>query len=1161
MYRLNNLRLILGYFPCVLLRLAVCAALSTSAVFLAGPSSAVEPSLPTIGSTTTVAMAVADGGETGRAVLELAGAELCRQPGLVLVERLNVERLLKEQDLTKFGSGQSGQAYALNSMLGADVFAVLETDKEKKSTLGMLVYDANSGVTLGYTPLEPTNTVGNAATVVKMIEAACRKRRLPVQERVLVSLVSLRNVDLPRTRDAWCDAIGVMLMRRLVASPDVAVLNRGHLGFVNREVQLTGTRHDVMAALLRIELEFNLNGTNGACATLLLKDSKGVTVAKHTAASSPADSGALVKQLQEWLLATLHSHPSEQGMSNTQEAEQFAYEAECYLAQGNLDQAYANAEAAIALDPTSAALHVRMGALYYKRGWVVNMTEYTRKDVEQLNPLLRSLELTEKGHRLAVATTGSPQPDGPEMQNYTSFYMELGGFLLYKRDAVPRFSPIDRDEVLQSLKQLHHQICTLVVELTLPHLIRKGRTGGDITVDMDDFLRTLDQYGPPSAVWSSVMAGVPAALEYYRTHPMELGWVRRCPRMMARLCCMARGIQKPCPLAKPSVNYDQWIDPALSKPVPALREVFEFMQSFPDPCVKNYGLLGELALDDYEGKVTKQEKEERINGLRARLRNEAKSPSRLPDETYREIAFGTELDLIDTMIDDPNERARQYLDLFGFMIQERRVDYWVANVAMDPTTTRFRHYADKYCTVDPDRFPCDTPVWTTNDYPALVMQGQQLRNLLKAGNYAGSGLGLFSWRTGSFPKELDRWQKPIFDLRPDLIPKSEGRRTWSLARRIADSVQLGGDVLAFLDVQSNSVTTITGHTRDSKVAEIRSDGSVSIVKNHPPVGNSGMRIQEITLDGNSSISRIVMTPDASMSKAGFRCYTKTQDALFIGTSDGIFKLGGNLSVCDHWGVNEGLPDGGVQSMAVVDDELYAVLDGGYIVCHDLRSASWEILASSRRKEKKSAFDDMNHGWSTRGLIADPIRHRVIFSVTCGQAANPMHGLWAIDTKTHAIVQLLATQRMIYGMHELRSGEILLATYGFRTLGDCEAPPHMVITFDPRTDKGRLIASSGGGGGAALPLEATTLRLQYYSVFEEYGVTGLALSDHDLWYQKGWISRKTKKSGDYPPLQVSGKNVPIVWHMMAPLPDGRTVLAYNGGDQALWLLLLSDDNAK
>jgi hypothetical protein len=106
--------------------------------------------------------------------------------------------------------------------------------------------------------------------------------------------------------------------------------------------------------------------------------------------------------------------------------------------------------------------------------------------------------------------------------------------------------------------------------------------------------------------------------------------------------------------------------------------------------------------------------------------------------------------------------------------------------------------------------------------------------------------------------------------------------------------------------------------------------------------------------------------------------------------------------------HEGLPSDDVDALACLDAKLYAGLGSGYLVAYDLKTNGCDVLASSRRKEKLSPFDD-GPPFSVRYLVADPQRHRIVFLATRQfevNSTNQTIGIWEFTPSARAFKMLV-----------------------------------------------------------------------------------------------------------------------------------------------------------
>ena len=192
-----------------------------------------------------------------------------------------------------------------------------------------------------------------------------------------------------------------------------------------------------------------------------------------------------------------------------------------------------------------------------------------------------------------------------------------------------------------------------------------------------------------------------------------------------------------------------------------------------------------------------------------------------------------------------------------------------------------------------------------------------------------------------------------------------------------------------------------------------------------------------------------------------------QSRYFLGTkTHGIFAFPLDGATPERITVADGLPSDYVQALAGLDGRLYAVLGEpgkeSYVIAWDLKLRKCEVLASSRRKDKRSPFDDHPPMVAT-ALLTDSVRHRLLLLTFCYDPMQPaLNGLWALDTKGGKFSRLFP----------LRFNDKYVFSTGGRVEGDrliLNSPlgpfVHDLAKNDPRLlydDKISLEAGSGNG---------------------------------------------------------------------------------------------------
>ena len=232
---------------------------------------------------------VGSGGNGGvENVLDAATVLLSKDMDLQLLDRSEVGRVLREQEISLAGLVRAEHAVKAGQLLHADLFAVLEgaltNETGASPPFGLVVFDAKNGVRYADSALVASNVVSAASATAMAIRAAVAKAHRKPQDLHTVGLLRVRNADLPRQLDGLCDSVGLLLERELTASPGIAVLERRRLEQVNKERSLPtdveGNR--LLSSLRMIELDIGQDGA-GLRGTLALVGADGTRTRKITA--------------------------------------------------------------------------------------------------------------------------------------------------------------------------------------------------------------------------------------------------------------------------------------------------------------------------------------------------------------------------------------------------------------------------------------------------------------------------------------------------------------------------------------------------------------------------------------------------------------------------------------------------------------------------------------------------------------------------------------------------------------------------------------------------------------------------------------------------------------------------------------------------------------
>lgn len=169
----------------------------------------------------------------------LLTAELSADAHIHLLERTEIKKVLQEHKLQESGLAAGKLAKLFPH---ADVFAVIRDQR-------LVVFNARNGFRL--TDADVSGTSAQADSIRLAVQ------KLAVEEPVYVSIVSVRDVGVPRRYKPKIKEFTRAFEQELMKQPNLQMLERSHLALVNEERDLTA-EHDrltLSARLLTLEFE------------------------------------------------------------------------------------------------------------------------------------------------------------------------------------------------------------------------------------------------------------------------------------------------------------------------------------------------------------------------------------------------------------------------------------------------------------------------------------------------------------------------------------------------------------------------------------------------------------------------------------------------------------------------------------------------------------------------------------------------------------------------------------------------------------------------------------------------------------------------------------------------------------------------------------------
>ena len=234
-----------------------------------------------------------DSAVESRSAADLLMLELGKQSGVELVDRGEIERVLKEQKISAAGLADSNQRIQLGKLLRADGLVFLATD-QKRARLLTRVVETRYGYLAGHFTHElKANTLAQVAKdAAGRVAQVTPKLRLNPSDRMLVSLWRFQNTTGMGEPGKLEAEFPLRLLDRLSQEPRILVLERRQLGSVKEEAVLTSDTNMTLKAS-GIVVDGELAATVGAP---LGKDNTPITLTVRMRNTELKESARISKQ-------------------------------------------------------------------------------------------------------------------------------------------------------------------------------------------------------------------------------------------------------------------------------------------------------------------------------------------------------------------------------------------------------------------------------------------------------------------------------------------------------------------------------------------------------------------------------------------------------------------------------------------------------------------------------------------------------------------------------------------------------------------------------------------------------------------------------------------------------------------------------------------------
>ena len=947
-----------------------------------------------------VALVSGDTSEVVRNVLTLAEVKLSQVAGIHLLERQAIDKVLTEQKLSLAGVVAADQVVAVGKLVSVDLFAVLEAGTIPKEGGGLVIFDARTGVRLWDAALPSGELEQTVTATVDAVQAASKKRNATGKMRP-VCLLTVRNADLPRGLDVFCDSVGLLMERQLVASPDLAVLERRRLEQVNKERNLPvdSPLGRLLASVVTIELDVGVAPDGkGLRATALLSDSAGKSLGKVTASVKDRNAAELGRAVAKEVAGALNVEVLPAARNPEVESHRFIRESTFLLGQADTLRSLRAAESAYALNPngSTARMALSRSLLTHAYGLLFpDLRDRTGLPIVESDKLEISLELARRGSELLVEEE--------------SALLMPGGFFPFKDSAkqillvyLPRIGQIRgrltevESAVVESIRANHNRFFDIRIDRELK-LLKERDTFDKYSFELFWMLQTneTDPFLPP-AEWTDLLCRLRKWADVARNYKDKGATFSH--------ALLWRAIE----------SYGLPRHPAESD-VARLQTLWAALESHPNRVISLYGRLGGVVNSLKFGKIEGSEARSKVHTFRLFVQSILERGDELSVEDRVNVynvanqAFAN-----DHLLKLPGY-VEEGKDLCEFMLQRNEV---VARLVLMNAENHLLGNA----TLENQKYAYDVL------QRALVILDQ------KKGRFLPGRILFESVSTEDvFRENVSRIQAKIRASSPTVAPPP---------------VVPWEKVTTLLDVYSNTRGVLwlqrpVIHAGSVYVAGVRRDGnpgkhSVQLLRLTPGREEKWEgRPIEVAIRPDVRGLPVVGPNRHNLLFGTAACVDK--DRYYLGSKEhGIFVFPFDNGPPEQITTADGLPSDAVQSLACLDGRLYACLGEtfqvSYVVVWDLKTRKCEVLASSRRKDKRSPLDDKEPIMEST-VIPDPARDRILLilfanstSTVMSSASSTVSGIWSLDKRSGEFQQLLAlnnADKSLFGVNSRVEGDRLL----------------------------------------------------------------------------------------------------------------------------------------
>jgi len=858
------------------------------------------------------------------ALVDLVIANVTDLAEVEWLEREAIRQVLAEQKLSRAGWIDAGQAVTLGKILSADLVARIESPARGHDRPGLVVFDGRTGIRYVDDVL-PAGPRWDAAVpvIAQHLRTAILKRGQGANPGKTIAILGVRNADLPRSHDGIAEALGLLIERQLIRSPDLAVLERRRLELLNRERELApGQAAPVLATVTLLELELARDGDRGLRAMAHFRGLPGVPEWTVDARDEEGDVAKLAQRVAAAIAAQSGAAPGTVLPDRRSESTRFSRECEHHLSHLQMSDAVRTAEAAWALNPQDPAIADQLSMTLLRNavflfspseatvtkggdtGWVD-----TPVSPESLQELLtqaeRSLELRD--------SAAASHPNFAFSQRLCLLCDRLRGYA-----TSANISSGQRQE-------LHAFLQTCLRRSLAAHASAAARAATNPD-RLDGYTTSLSEH------LAVIVSAARDSDEYTRSLVQVVSLWNATTQLWTPQSNRTDGADAFLILMRAFVVPPVWpraVDPVVY--VRQMEPVFQQLEHHPRPVVRLFGIIGRIRA----AVLLKIQPEQScyadfVKQFRPLAESCLRSPEPWHPERTRYAAYEAWRIAIDTMPGATAARfRREEVDaLCDVMLQRGDVSYKILQLAFENL-----------------------------DRPAAYRRSQQAFAVLESDRYPGPEPERV--RIRSF---LQTTQQRLLKEQPDLATSAESP-PWTRATKLYDMRDFPGlsDLLAGQFLEDDLCLVFLQFQQDEpglRLAWLR-PGQPLELKSWVPLG---LRQEDVAPHRRPEL---------------IKGLDWDRESLVVGTAGAGIVVFSRTGESRRLGTHNGLPSDQIQSVALLDGVIYAGSPEGYLLAHTIQTSQTELLASSRRRQARSPWDD-GLRFSVPMLVADRTRNRIVF---------------------------------------------------------------------------------------------------------------------------------------------------------------------------------------